>query len=133
MTMSEETSLNNSDYFETLVVLQFSPLTPAATKEWVIQRLTASQDEDDGAGLLARFDKDPESHVRVPSLLESVPCESPLQNNLLLIGASLHRLLVGAEELRIKKPYGTKGLREFLISDIDHFNNSRERVDLVPL
>ena len=72
MTMTEETSLNNSDYFETLVVLQFSPLTPAATKEWVIRRLTASQDEDDGAGLLARFDKDPESHVRVPSLLESV-------------------------------------------------------------
>ena len=53
-----------NDKFEALVVLQFAPLTPEPTKEWVIKRLIASQDEDDGAGLLARYDTDPESHVR---------------------------------------------------------------------
>ena len=41
-----------------------------------------------------------------------------------MIGATLPRLLVGAEELRIKKSYQNKGLREFLVSDIDHFDNS---------
>jgi hypothetical protein len=51
--------------FEPLVVLHFSPTTPVQTKEWVIKRLTASQDEDEGAGLLVRYDTDPESHVRI--------------------------------------------------------------------
>ena len=55
--------------FSPLVVLEFSPLTPVETKEWVIKRLTASQDEDDGAGLLVRYESDPESHVRISSLL----------------------------------------------------------------
>jgi hypothetical protein len=41
-----------------------------------------------------------------------------------VIGATLHRLLAGAEELRIKKWYIDKGLTEFLVSDIDHFENS---------
>jgi hypothetical protein len=41
-----------------------------------------------------------------------------------LIGATPHRLLVGAEELQIKKSYKNKALREFIISDIDHFDNS---------
>ncbi|CAF1211313.1 unnamed protein product [Adineta ricciae] len=94
--------------FEPLVVLHFSNATPAATKEWVINRLTASQNDNDGADLLVRYDPDPESH-----------------NNILLIGATLHRLLVGAEELRMKKPYKNKALREFLISDINHFDNSQ--------
>jgi hypothetical protein len=55
--------------FSPLVVLQFSPLAPAETKEWVIKRLTASQDEDEGAGLLVRYDPDPESHVKIFLLL----------------------------------------------------------------
>ena len=55
--------------FEPLVVLHFSNATPAATKEWVISRLTASQDDNDGADLLVRYDPDPESHVSVESPL----------------------------------------------------------------
>ncbi|CAF3286759.1 unnamed protein product [Rotaria sp. Silwood2] len=100
------TSYENSN-FEPLVVLHFSPTTPDETKNWVIKRLTARQDEDDGADLLVRYDTDPESH-----------------NNILLIGATLNRLLLGAEELRIKKPYKNDTLREFLISDIDNFDHS---------
>ncbi|CAF1291293.1 unnamed protein product [Adineta steineri] len=99
--------MSSSSTFEPLVVLQFSSTIPDVTKEWVIKRLTASQEENDGADLLVRYDMDPESH-----------------NNILLIGATLHRLLIGAEELRIKKPYKQKTLREFLVSDIDHFDNS---------
>ncbi|CAF4351236.1 unnamed protein product, partial [Adineta steineri] len=99
--------MSSSSNFEPLVVLQFSSTIPDVTKEWVIKRLTASQVENDGADLLVRYDMDPESH-----------------NNILLIGATLHRLLIGAEELRIKKPYKQKTLREFLVSDIDHFDNS---------
>ncbi|CAF1374451.1 unnamed protein product [Adineta steineri] len=99
--------MSSSSNFEPLVVLQFSSTIPDVTKEWVIKRLTASQEENDGADLLVRYDMDPESH-----------------NNILLIGATLHRLLIGAEELRIKKPYKQKTLREFLVSDIDHFDNS---------
>ena len=51
--------------FEPLVVLQFSSTTPTVTKEWAIKRLVASQDEGDGAGLLVRYDTDPESRVRI--------------------------------------------------------------------
>jgi hypothetical protein len=51
--------------FEPLVVLEFSPTTPAVIKEWVIKRLTASHEEDEGADLLVRYDTDPESHVRI--------------------------------------------------------------------
>ena len=58
-----ETTTNEK--FEPLVVLEFSPTTPNVTKEWVIKRLIASQDEDDGADLLVRYDSDPESHVRM--------------------------------------------------------------------
>jgi hypothetical protein len=66
--MSSSNSEGN-DKFEPLVVLQFAPVTPDSTKDWVIKRLTASQDEDDGAGLLVRYDNDPESHVRRFSLI----------------------------------------------------------------
>ncbi len=42
-----------------------------------------------------------------------------------MVGATLHRLLVGAEELRIqKKLKNNRGLAEFLVSDIDQFENS---------
>ena len=57
-------SYENSN-FEPLVVIHFASTTPDETKEWVIKRLTASQDEDDGAGLLVRYDTDPESHVSI--------------------------------------------------------------------
>ena len=55
-----------SPNFEPLVVLHFTNTVPAATKEWVIKRLTASQEENDGADLLVRYDTDPESHVSSP-------------------------------------------------------------------
>ncbi|CAF2102384.1 unnamed protein product [Rotaria magnacalcarata] len=100
----------SSDYkksFEPLVVLQFSSKTPLETKEWVIRRLTADHNEDQGAGLLAQYETSPESG-----------------DNMIVIGAKLSRLLIGAEELRIKKRYKNKGLTEFLISDIDRFENS---------
>ena len=54
----------DNEIFEPLVVLQLSSTTPSLTKEWIIRRLTANQWEEKGAGLLARFDGDPESHVR---------------------------------------------------------------------
>lgn len=50
--------------FEPLVVIQFNETAPEATKEWVLSRLTASQHPDKGAALLARYDPDPEGHVR---------------------------------------------------------------------
>lgn len=45
-----------------------------------------------------------------------------------MIGATISRLLIGAEELRIKKRYKNKGLTEFLISDIDRFENSGRKI-----
>ena len=56
-------SFDEADDFEPLVVLQLSPTTPAITKEWIIHRLTASHNEDEGAGLLARFERGTESRV----------------------------------------------------------------------
>ncbi|CAM4753214.1 unnamed protein product [Rotaria magnacalcarata] len=93
--------------FEPLIVIHFSSETPEETKNWMIERLIAKQDEDNGAALLVRYDSDSESH-----------------NDILLIGATLDRLLLGAEELRIKKPYKNDTSREFLISDIDNFDKS---------
>jgi hypothetical protein len=58
-------SSDKNDNFEPLVVLHLSPSTPAATKQWIIRRLTASHDEDEGAGLLARFEPNPENHVKL--------------------------------------------------------------------
>ena len=43
---------------------------------------------------------------------------------MIVVGAKLSRLLIGAEELRMKKRYKNKRLTEFLISDIDRFENS---------
>ncbi len=57
-------SSSEDSIFEPLVVLQFSPTTPTVTKEWAIRRFTAGHDQEDGAGLLVRYDTDPESHVR---------------------------------------------------------------------
>jgi hypothetical protein len=56
-------SSDGNEDFEPLVVLQLSPATPEATKRWIINRLTASHDEDEGAALLARFEPNPENHV----------------------------------------------------------------------
>ena len=56
-------STEDNENFEPLVVLQLSPSTPAAIKQWIIKRLTASHGEDEGAGLLARFEPNPENHV----------------------------------------------------------------------
>lgn len=97
----------NNEMFESLVVVELSSSTPQQTKDWLIKRLTDSQEQDDGADLLVRYDSDPESH-----------------NDILLIGASLQRLLAGAEELRIKKPSKNRVLREFLVSDLNGFDNS---------
>jgi len=58
-------SSNENEDFEPLVVLQLAPTTPAATKEWIIKRLTASHNDDEGACLLARFEPDPENQVIV--------------------------------------------------------------------
>jgi hypothetical protein len=58
-------SSNENEDFEPLVVLQLAPTTPAATKEWIIKRLTASHTDDEGACLLARFEPDPENQVIV--------------------------------------------------------------------
>lgn len=62
-------SSTENSTFEPLVVLQFSPNTPSETKEWVIQRFSASHDQDEGADLLVRYDTDPESHVRKQDFL----------------------------------------------------------------
>jgi hypothetical protein len=59
MTSGEE------DNFEPLVVLELSSSTPAATKEWVIRRLTDDHMKDDGAGLLVRLETEPENRVRI--------------------------------------------------------------------
>ncbi|CAF1634206.1 unnamed protein product [Adineta ricciae] len=108
-------SFDETDDFEPLVVLQLSPTTPAITKEWIIHRLTATQNEDEGAGLLARFERGTES-----------------RNSLIVIGATDHRLLVGAEELRIQKWDTTKGgLTDFLVADIEHFQNSENPGDIL--
>ena len=56
-------SSEDNENFEPLVVLQLSPATPPATKDWIIKRLTATHGEDEGAGLLARFEPNPENHV----------------------------------------------------------------------
>lgn len=53
----------NEENFEPLVVLQFSNSTPAATKEWVIRRLTANHHEDQGANLLVRYESSSEYNV----------------------------------------------------------------------
>ena len=57
---------DGSDYFEPLVVVQFSTSAPSATKQWVLERLTASHNDDEGAGFLARYEIDAEKNVRFP-------------------------------------------------------------------
>jgi hypothetical protein len=57
-------SSDKNEDFEPLVVLQLSPSTPAITKEWIIKRLTAKHSEDEGAGLLARYEPDTKKHVK---------------------------------------------------------------------
>ena len=57
-------SWKENEDFEPLVVLQLSPSTPVATKEWIVKRLTANHDEDEGAGLLARFEPNLEQKVK---------------------------------------------------------------------
>ena len=57
---------DGSDYFEPLVILQFSSSAPTATKQWVLERLTASHNDDEGAGFLARYEIDAERNVRLP-------------------------------------------------------------------
>lgn len=100
----------DDDSFETLVVLQFAPETPAKTKEWVLKKITGDRDNDEGAGFLARFDPD---------------CGA------LLIGATIDRLLIGAEEFRIKKWHKEKELQEFLVSDKENFeNSSKDRISM---
>lgn len=54
---------DEKENFEPLVVLQFSVSTPLSTKEWVIRRLTAKHSEDEGAGLLARFEPNQDKQV----------------------------------------------------------------------
>lgn len=61
--IGQNMSSDESDYFEPLVVLQFSSSTPNLTKDWVIRRLTDDRQDDEGAGFLVRWDKDPESRV----------------------------------------------------------------------
>jgi hypothetical protein len=56
---------DEKENFEPLIVLQLSPTTPTATKEWIINRLTAGHDEDEGAGLLARYEPNSENHVKL--------------------------------------------------------------------
>lgn len=48
----------DSSNFKPLVVIHFSPETPDETKNWLIKRLTAKQDGDNGADLLVRYDPD---------------------------------------------------------------------------
>ena len=62
--MRKQMSSSDNENFEPLVVLQFSATTPGAIKEWVVKRITAKQDEDEGADLLARFEATTESRVR---------------------------------------------------------------------
>ncbi|CAF1064866.1 unnamed protein product [Adineta steineri] len=100
-------SYTDKDSFEPLVVLQFSPTTPTITKDWVIKRLTTSHTEDEGSGLLARYEHTPEN-----------------QDSIIVIGGTLDRLLAGAEEIRIQKWYKNKGLTDFIVADIEHFENS---------
>lgn len=56
-------SFDENDNFEPLVVIHLAQTTPAATKQWLIKRLTDKHDEDDGADLLARFEYNPDSQV----------------------------------------------------------------------
>ena len=56
-------SFDENEDFEPLVVLQLSPATPETTKQWIINRLTAGHNEDEGAELLARFEPNPDNHV----------------------------------------------------------------------
>jgi len=108
-------SSDENNEFEALVVLQFSSSTPTTTKNWVVQRLTDDHHDDDGgAGFLVRWDKDPQS-----------------QNNILLIGATRERLFEGAENLKLKKWDKKKGLRDFLIADIEQFENSENPSDIL--
>ena len=67
------------DEFEPLVVLQFSPSTPATTKTWLVERITARHDDDEGAELLARFENEPDNRVRLLSFLRPSLIDLPLE------------------------------------------------------
>jgi hypothetical protein len=66
---------DENETFEPLVIVQFSLSTPAVTKEWVIKRLTAKRHEDEGAGLLVRYEPTPENKVKFSSSLTREPSE----------------------------------------------------------
>ncbi|CAL1532334.1 unnamed protein product [Lymnaea stagnalis] len=98
----------NQQEFEPLVILEFSGDSKQAAHEWLTAKLQASRAEN-GAELL----------VQTYYMEHS-------KETVLYIGATLDRLLIGAEEMKIYKTYKDGSLREMALTDITNFENSED-------
>jgi hypothetical protein len=66
-------SSDMNEEFEPLVVIEFALSTPMTTKQWICTRLTDNERDDQGAGFLARFEKDPDHGVRLSCAQVTLP------------------------------------------------------------
>ncbi|XP_055891535.1 anoctamin-10-like isoform X2 [Biomphalaria glabrata] len=99
--------------FEPQVIMEFEGDVNQAALEWLIAKLQAPR-IDLGAELLVFSDYREHNKETV-----------------LYIGATLDRLLIGAEEMKIPKIYKDGSLRELCLSDITQFEKSDNLLDFL--
>uniref|UniRef100_A0A2C9KZJ4 Uncharacterized protein n=1 Tax=Biomphalaria glabrata TaxID=6526 RepID=A0A2C9KZJ4_BIOGL len=99
--------------FEPQVIMEFDGDVNQAALEWLIAKLQAPR-IDLGAELLVFSDYREHNKETV-----------------LYIGATLDRLLIGAEEMKIPKIYKDGSLRELCLSDITQFEKSDNLLDFL--
>ncbi|KAH9504894.1 Anoctamin-10 [Bulinus truncatus] len=99
--------------FEPLVIMEFNSDVKQAALEWLIAKMQAPR-IDLGAELLVYSDHREHS-----------------KETILYIGATLDRLLIGAEEMKIPKIYRDGSLRELCLSDITQFEKSDNLLDFL--
>ncbi|GFO25413.1 anoctamin [Plakobranchus ocellatus] len=98
---------SKDDHFEPYVILEFDPKSKQAALEWLTAKLQAPR-VDGGAELLVHTNHGEEEEETV-----------------LYVGATIDRLLIGAEEARIQKAYKNGGaLRDLSLTDIYNFENT---------
>lgn len=91
--------------FKTFVIIHFESTCDDSIKTWLATKISASKEEN-GAELLTHFSKN-----------------SKNEKVFLHIGASTQRFLRGAEEISLKKKYKNHTIRDFLVEDLNNFEN----------
>ncbi|GFR93884.1 anoctamin [Elysia marginata] len=97
---------SKEDHFEPNIIIEFDPKSKQAALEWLTAKLQAPRVEG-GAELLVYTSHGEEEEETV-----------------LYVGATVDRLLIGAEEGRIQKKYKNGDLRDLSLTDIYNYENA---------